>query len=435
MILRRAKSKQWAGVVGLALLGLVGCSSEAGREVATSDGVSSPGAESEGPKRGLQAIGVATATYRDGHLTIGPVEPIDGGNGSPGLKPQGFGPFTQSLISFSTAVGDGVMTGSCSSTQYCAQVSLTNGTGLAMSNTFVEITDYFDILPAASPIVWAGSPFTKSAAYSSVFVHSGSVEAADYGSFTVGQTKSLEFKFNVGAATLFEFHIKIFASFSHAAASASITKRLSPTVNACTIGGHSSLLTGADDAETNFPLPFPFTLYDLTYDRAVVGSNGYLLFYSTGGTPRTLTANNGSISVAGFPQGFYPFWDDLAFDPGDGVCTAVTGTVPNRTFTVTWSNAKIATTQPGKTTFSTEKTTFSVTLREVFDTYTFIYNLPSGGFTNVTRGITATTGVYVVRSGKEFANTFSLNSLSPYIPGVSIDYPERFTGTQNPFVP
>jgi len=421
-------------MAGLTLLGLLGCSSESGLQHDPSSSASLPSADDDdGAKVGFQAIGVATGRVQDGHLTITSVERVS--SDGPSLKPQGFGTFTQSLISFDTAPGDGVGTGTCTATQYCATVSMTNGTGLAMSNAFVEISDYFDVLPAGSPISWAGTPFTKSGAYASVFVNSGSVSAADYGTFTSGQTKTLEFKFNVGTATNFEFHIKIYGTFSRTAASASITKKLSPTVDACTIAGHSSLLTGTDDAETNFELPFPFTLYDLTYDRAVVGSNGYVLLYSTGGTPRTLTQNNTSISVLGFPQGFYVFWDDLKFDAGDGVCTATTGTTPNRTFTITWSNARIATSQPAKTTWSTQQVTYSLTLKELTDNYSYIYNLPTGGFTDTTRSITGTTGVYVVRGGKEFANTFSFNSLSTYIPGVTTDYPERFSGTQVPFNP
>jgi hypothetical protein len=430
MILRQVNSKQrLIGVIGLVVLGAAACGSEA-RPSGSADPVALAQPDPEEAQVGFHAVGVATGTYRDGHISIGPIVSPETGTVAPGVKPQGFGTFTQSLISFDTAAGDGVQTGTCTATQYCGTVSLTNGTGVAMANTFVEITDYFNVLPVGTPITWAGTPFTKSNAYASVFVNSGSVAAADYGSFTASQVKPLEFKFNVGAATTFDFHVKVYATFSRQAASASAVKKVSPVVDACGTSGHSSLLTATDDAETNFELPFPFTLYDLTYDRAVVGSNGYVLLYSTGGTPRTLTGNNTSISIAGYPQGFYVFWDDLSFDAGDGVCTAVTGTTPNRVFTVTWKNAKIATSQPGKTTWSAEKITYSLTLRELTDQYSYVYNLPLGGFTNLTRSSSATTGVFVVRSAKEFANTFSFNSLSTFIPGVTTDYPEKFTGTQ-----
>ncbi|HEY0469762.1 MAG TPA: hypothetical protein VGC79_36480, partial [Polyangiaceae bacterium] len=133
MVFRLVKSiHHLTGIVGLGLLALVGCGSEA---PPSEPSTSLPGPEAEGAQAELEAIGVVTGSFQDGHLSFGAVQPT---SGAPGVSPQGFGTFTQSKVTFSTAAGDGVQTGTCSATQYCGTVSLTNNTGVAMQNTFVE---------------------------------------------------------------------------------------------------------------------------------------------------------------------------------------------------------------------------------------------------------------------------------------------------------
>ncbi len=428
MTRRLANSFQHLG--GIAALSLLaGCGSEAGpSSLAPEPGVSE--ASDSTPTAGieLKAVGTALGTYRNGHVSFGPVEPI--ANTAPGVKTQGFGPFTQSLISFDTDAGDGVGTGTCTASQYCATVSLTNNTGRAMQNVFTEVTDYVGIEPANATVSWAGPAFTRSSAYASAFVNSGNVAAADYGDFTSGQTTSREFKFDIGTATNFYFHIAVYATFPRSSFNGSYYYP-TPAVDGCATTPNT-VLTVADDVEVAYALPFAVTLQDLTYDRVVVGSNGYLLFYTTGGTAPTVNpaGDNQNIAQPNFPIGFYPFWDDLAYPDGGAVCAAVTGSTPNRQLAITWSNAAIASSQPGKSTFSAERITYSATIQENNDGFAFVYNLPVGGVTSLTRGSSATIGLTDVNRGASQAFQFGLNN--PSVPPASpSSYPFTFYIAQN----
>ncbi|MFE0424949.1 carboxypeptidase regulatory-like domain-containing protein, partial [Streptomyces sp. NPDC058953] len=92
-------------------------------------------------------------------------------------------------------------------------------------------------------------------------------------------------------------------------------------------------LTG-DNTTERVELPFPVPLYGKNYSVAHVGTNGTLSF----GGPHT-GDSNGSLPSAAVPNAaLYPFWDDLLLT-GEGesaVFTGVTGTAPNRSYTVEW---------------------------------------------------------------------------------------------------
>jgi hypothetical protein len=359
------------------------------------------------------------------------------GAGPPSVAPQGFSAFGSGTISFDTP-SDGLGTGSCTATQYCAQVEATNLTGRLMDNMFVEITQY-TYVPPDMTVTWAGTPFTASNAYGNFFVNSGDIEAADYGNFTIGQTKNVEWKFDIASAgppsADFYFDAAVYASFRRTS-QAVLSQKTQTATNACTAtGGVPTYHNGVDDAETNFELPFPFTLRDITYDRAVVGSNGYLLFYKTGQSAPTAGASSGmtnqSMAAASTVPGYYVFWDDLAFDSGSGVCASVSGAKPNRVFTLTWNNAKINAAQPGKGTWSTQRITYSLMLQERVDTATYAYNLPTGGASPLTRGSSATVGVRAVLNGAAFSsNVVFNNGANAIIPAASTDYAARYRMTQ-----
>lgn len=380
-----------------------------------------------GDDGGIASIGHVSGHMQNGTLALGSLSTSDSGVG---VTPQGFGTFGSGTVSFNTQPGDGVNTGSCTATEYCGTVDTTNDTGRLMDNLFVEITGYNGVTPAGAAVAWAGAPTTATAPYLSVFANA-TPETASYGNFAIGQTKSLEWKFNLNAgstpATDFYFDAEVYASFRRTSPSGAVQTKQSG-INACAVAGATTYLTASDDAEANFLLPFPYTLYDLTYDRAVVGSNGYLLFYKTGSSAPSSLGNNTNLGPAVVP-GYYVFWDDLAYDAGDGVCVAVAGTKPNRSFIVTWKNAKISTSQPAKGTWSTEKVRYSLILTENTDRYIFVYDLPSGGITDFTRGIGATTGVRATRNGGNIAYQYTLNRLSPYIPAAAASYGGRIVGT------
>jgi len=423
-------SKFRLNLAGLALMALVGCGGEAGPSTPTVDMPSSGTAVD--PSVDLQAFARVAGHYRDGHLSFDEVQSV--GADGPGLAPQGFGTFTLRLLTFATEPGDGVgvsgIPEGCSATQYCARVSITNNTGRAIQSLYSEITDYFNVQPTTATPTWAGTPFTRSTAYRSVFVNgAGTIQAADFGDFAVGQTKTVSFIFEIGGATNFDFHVTEYATFPRSFISGSGIDNVAAT-NACTAG---TQLTNADDAETAIVLPFPHTLVDRTYDRAVVGSNGYVLLYATGSATPTLGLGNNNTAIAPAYQipGYYTFWDDLAYDAGNGaVCYVVVGTKPNRTLYFTWSNAKISNNQPTlPKTFTTEKITYSVAISEQSDNFRFIYALPSGGITALTRGGSATIMFNYYRAGALEHQVYNYNA--PKVPPASAaSYPYALNGAQ-----
>lgn len=384
-------------------------------------------------------VGHLAGSVVGGRFSLQSTKPVAG---APGVTPQGFSEFDPAAVSFNTTSA-GLGTGSCTASQYCAQVEATNLADRLMDNMFVEITQYTS-LPPDTTVTWAGTPFTASNAYGNFFVNSGAIEAADYGDFAVGQTKSLEWKWNIESegppSADFSFDSAVYASFRRSQ-QATLLQKAQTAVDACVAtGGVPTYHNGADDAESNFELPFPYTLRDVTYDRAVVGSNGYLIFYETGTTAPTAGANfgrtNQSMAAASTVPGYYVFWDDLAFDSGDGVCASVSGTKPNRTFTLTWHNAKINAAQPSKGTWSTERITYSLLLQERVDTATYAYNLPTGGPTLLTRGSSATAGVRALLNGAlTGTNIFFNNGANGIISAWPADYTARYLikqGVSNP---
>lgn len=405
------------GLSGIVLL-VMGCGAE-------------PLPAPQGTDEGPSAIAHVKGSVVNGKLTLS-TTPTE----EPGVAPQGFGEFGGGTVSFDTP-SDGIGTGSCTASQYCGQVEATNLTGRLMDNMFVEITQYTYMPPGLS-VTWAGPPFSISNAYANVFLNSSNIEAASYGDFAIGQTKNVEWKWDLSGipSADFWFDAAVYASFRRTNQS-TFTSKGQPNVDACA-GGAPTFHDGADDAETNFELPFPFTLRDITYDRGVVGSNGYLLLYRTGDTVPTAGPNSGrdnkSMMTTGVAPGLYLFWDDLAFDTGSGVCASVTGTKPNRTYTLTWRNAKINLNQSTKTTWSTQRITYSVLIRETTDQIQFSYNLPTGSVSNFTRGQSADVGLRFVTNGvagglPSYSST-SGGALPSFIPLSSADYNSRFIYTQ-----
>jgi hypothetical protein len=374
-----------------------------------------------------QLLGTLKGSVKNGHLQFAAFTPSEpGASGMPGVRAQNFGAseYAGDEIWFATDPGDGNGTGSCTSAQYCGTVEVTNRTGRVLDDFFVEITEYTEIdPPGATGVSWAGSPFTYSQAYASVFANPTHIEAAFYGHFDVDQTKPTEFKWNNGTSTNYYFNIAVLGTVRRSDYLSS-TQASAVSSDACAIAGNTEYFASTDDAETDVALPFPYTLYDKTYDRAVLGSNGYVLFERTGDSVPSLGsgATNTSLATAA-PPGLYPFWDDLAFDADGGVCVATTGTVPNRTLTITWKNAKINDAQPSKGSWAASRITTTLIVNEMSDQYTFEYLLPSAGITSLTQGSSATTGEVGIVSGTQVGTDFSFNEPSPNIPAAAASYP------------
>ena len=399
-------------LVGLGILGnTTGCGAPAPDGSATAD------ANSED----VQVVGEAIGHFHNGHIEFEDVA----SSSEPGLTTQNFGSqFTQTKIAFGTP-SDGVGIGTCSSTQYCANTTVTNNTGVQMNNVFVEVTEIFGVVPLSGGPVALQNPVTVSATYKSAFKNSASPQAATYGTIAVGATSpAVEWKWDYGSATDFSFHVKVLASFKRPTVSGSLYYggAASQPVDACAMAGHTTHFVGGDDAEVSLALPFAYNYFDVTYDNAVVSSNGYVLFYASGGSVPSRDQNNVSMVTAGLPVGMYAFWDDLAYDAPDGVCVATTGVAPNRFWNVTWKNAKINSVpgQASKGTWTSQKMTFSLKLQETYDTMVMSWGLPTGGIVDQTRGSTAHVG-FNQTVGTKFQNNVVKNAV--YFPPTSTSYP------------
>lgn len=113
-------------------------------------------------------------------------------------------------------------------------------------------------------------------------------------------------------------------------------------------GGPVLPLTGDDNVAT-VSLPFGFRLYGQEYSSAWVSTNGFLSFVDPGGA---MPANT-PIPAAGSPNAaLFPFWDDLVQRADSTVWTGVSGTAPNRTFTVEWRNSGYYGSNSARITFS-----------------------------------------------------------------------------------
>ena len=92
------------------------------------------------------------------------------------------------------------------------------------------------------------------------------------------------------------------------------------------VGNHN------DDGSTTIPLPFPVEFYGQTYSEGVlVSPNGWLSFDGSdhGYTNYGLPVDSPAI---------FAWWDDLRTDgEGRGIFTQVSGSAPNRQFTIQWN--------------------------------------------------------------------------------------------------
>ena len=108
-----------------------------------------------------------------------------------------------------------------------------------------------------------------------------------------------------------------------------ITQSTRPLVPATTNIGNF-----CNDCVTSVSFPFPVSFYGNVYTGAVVTSNGTLQF----GANINEGPNNTSLPATAFLNPtIFPFWDDLRTDgAGNGIFTSVTGSAPNRVFTIEW---------------------------------------------------------------------------------------------------
>jgi len=113
---------------------------------------------------------------------------------------------------------------------------------------------------------------------------------------------------------------------------------VTPTTGATIVPGTTDTGNHCDDCVTSVTLPFPFRLYDQTYNSVTVSSNGNAQFVGS-----LTDYTNTCLPAAGFTYTIFPYWDDLRTDTGAncptggcGVFTSISGTAPNRIFNIEW---------------------------------------------------------------------------------------------------
>jgi hypothetical protein len=107
------------------------------------------------------------------------------------------------------------------------------------------------------------------------------------------------------------------------------------------VPGETDIGNHGDDTVTTVALPFPYTLYDHTFNSINLSSNGNAQF--------TTTDNAGTnVCLPWLSHNFtiFPYWDDQRTDanpgcsayPGGtcGIYTSVSGVAPNRILNIEW---------------------------------------------------------------------------------------------------
>ncbi|MGQ0740307.1 MAG: T9SS type A sorting domain-containing protein [Bacteroidota bacterium] len=162
----------------------------------------------------------------------------------------------------------------------------------------------------------------------------------------------------------------------------------------------ATLVAGSqgDDVTASLPLPFPYSVYGVTYNSAFVSSNGNIQFTGAGNASFTNTC---PLPTATFnAQGgvlFMPHWDDLwTAQAGGGIYTSVSGVAPNRILNIEWRAQYF----PGTGTVN-----FVVRLYEGQERADFIYGTITG-----TPGSSATVGVQGGPTPTTLFTQYSCNS-------------------------
>lgn len=293
----------------------------------------------------------------------------------------------------------------CPDDHLCALVTLQNLSTRDLDTVFVEITQltlpgfFGDGNPIAT--IPTGYPLTN---------HLG---LWSYGTLPAnGGGAQVEWHFFLPTCQDFDFTVKITGTLrrtSYLTSGANVPQ--SEFINACTLPGVTTILqnAGPGSVVSNIPLPFPFTLYDLTFDTdnlpiMSISSNGALGF-------SPITTNNVSLPDGSHNSDYtiFPFWDELQLG-SSGVCYGVSGVAPNRKFVVTWMNADISSTVSG----TAENLTFSAILTESSDLIQYIYSHWDNSYTSCTASLVANRGgsATIGAQGVDIATQFSFNNAS-----------------------
>jgi len=169
------------------------------------------------------------------------------------------------------------------------------------------------------------------------------------------------------------------------------------TCNACTV---------------NVQLPFAYILYDTPYTSVNVSNRGNLQF-----STNDPTGDNTCLPASSLGDAIIPYWDNLNTNVNDtmGIFTSVSGTAPNRVFTIEWRAGYVA---------NDVRSRFQVKLYEVQPRFEFIYGATRQGFS-------ATVGVQKGGDPTRFTQ-YSCNTQGTIPQGLRIVFDTRVCASQSP---
>lgn len=357
----------------------------------------------------VQDFGLYRGTWNGHELTFEPIEEATGGIKTQAFTEVDFNRFTISTTDSiavnsggakctanatnypTTNYADGVHHpfngGYCENHTLCALVNIENPNSKTVENIWAEI---ISITPAG----FAGnnSDDPSSAPAGPEYGISNALGSWTYGTMSTGAAASAQWNFTLPTCDDFNFVFRLKGTLTKTSYAKSGTTNLAAGefIDMCALGGTAVLKNAGPTAqELGIPMPFPFSLYDLTLDT----TNLPLLYISASGAlgiadgdpgnlPGVATGANTDFST-GYPYSIFPFWDALNTS-ASGVCYGVTGSAPNRKFVVTWKDATIVSAP-------TQTTTFSAVLNEGSDNVVFQYK--SCGINAAKRGGGATVGI------------------------------------------
>jgi subtilisin-like proprotein convertase family protein len=189
------------------------------------------------------------------------------------------------------------------------------------------------------------------------------------------------------------------------------------------ISGTTSTAAGDDGTESNIPIGFTFNYNNAAHTTVSVTTNGSIRIGNT--APGAWWGNSlqsFSTNIIGV------LWDDNDATGGN-IQYLTSGTAPNRTFTIQWTNVHI-----GGTGSSTNPTAnFQVVLHETSNLIQFIYGSTSAAFvsTSASIGINGATGNFISVTPASPNATFSISTANNGI-SAATDFP---SGTVYNFTP
>jgi hypothetical protein len=146
------------------------------------------------------------------------------------------------------------------------------------------------------------------------------------------------------------------------------------TITATIVPGTTDIGNNGDDSVTTIALPFPYTLYDMSFTSINLSSNGNAQFV-TAATDFT----NVCLPWTTHNYTIFPYWEDLYLvNSGFGIFTSVSGTAPNRIFNIEWRAQYF----PGSGTAN-----FELRLYEGQTRFDLIYGTLTNGNTSATAGV------------------------------------------------